>query len=95
MIQEIKEPIKKSALLVMVVTNKEELVVKLKAHGRREIREFKVLKEVTSRIKTLHLTRSNFSLFRELLCRIPWEMRHKTIDRVSRYPHSHTRDSWV
>lgn len=77
MVQVIKEPIKKSALLVMVVINKEELVVTLKSHGRHEMKEFKVLQEVTSRITTLHLTKANFSLFTELLCRIPWEMRQQ------------------
>jgi len=73
MIQAISKPVKESALLVMVINK--ELVVKLKADGRHEMKEFKDLKEATSRITTLHFTRANFSLFRELLCRIPWEKR--------------------
>ena len=72
MIQVINEPIKESALLVMMVINKEKPVVKPKADSRHEMTEFKVTK-MNSRITTLLLTRANISLFWELLCRIPWD----------------------
>lgn len=72
MIQLINAPIKESVLLVKVVINKEELVMKPKADGRHEMKEFKVTR-MNSRITILHLTKANFSLFRELLCRIRWD----------------------
>lgn len=49
MIQVTNEPIKESALLAMVVINKEKLVVKPKADGRHEMKEFKVTR-MNSRI---------------------------------------------
>lgn len=72
MILAINEPIKESALLVTVLIGKEKLVVKPRAVGRHEMKQFKVTR-MNSRITTLHLTRTNFSLFWELLCRIPWD----------------------
>lgn len=80
MMQVINEPITESALLVTVVINKEKLVGKPKADGRHETKEFKVTR-MNSRITTLHLSRPNFSLFRELLCKILWDS--KASARVS------------
>lgn len=93
MIQVINKAIKQSALLVMVITNKEKLVVKSKANSRHEMKEFKVTR-MNARITALDLTRANFTLFWELLCRIPWES--KASDKsFSHYLHSHIGESWA
>lgn len=92
-IQVINEPIKESALLVLVVINEAKLVVKPKADGRHEMKTFKVTR-MNSIITALHLTRANFSLFWKLFCRIPWYS--KASDKsFSHYPHSHIGESWV
>jgi len=75
-----EEPTRKGALLDLVLTNKEGLVVDVKAGGRlscsdHEMVEFRILHGGSmgiSRIKTLNFRRANFGLFKELLGGIPW-----------------------
>jgi len=81
LMQVVEEPTSKSALLDLVLTNKEGLVEDVKAGGRlgcsdHEMVEFRILREgsrAISRIKTLDLRRTNFGLFKELLGGIPWD----------------------
>jgi len=80
LMQVVKEPTRRGALLDLVLTDKEGLVEDVKAGGRlgcsdREVVEFRILcggSRGISRIKTLDFRRANFGLFKELLGGILW-----------------------
>jgi len=80
LMQVVEEPTRQGALLDLVLTHKECLVEDVKVGGRlgcsdHEMVEFGILhggSRAISRIKTLDLSRANFSLFKELLGGIPW-----------------------
>jgi len=80
LMQVVKEPTRKGALLDLVLTNKEGLVEDVKVGGRlgcsdHEIVEFRILSggsRAISRIKTLDLRRADFGLFKKPLGGIPW-----------------------
>jgi len=80
MMQVVGEPTRKSALLDLVLTNKEGLVEDVKAGGSlscsdHEMVEFRILRggsRAISRIKTLDFRRANFGFFKQLLGAIPW-----------------------
>ncbi|GAB0183842.1 hypothetical protein GRJ2_000849500 [Grus japonensis] len=77
--QVIQEPMRRGAMLDLVLTNKEGLVGNVKLKGSRgcsdhEIMKFKILRAVRrvhSKLTTLEFRRADFSLFRDLLGRVP------------------------
>lgn len=80
LIQMIKEPTRKDALLDLILTNEAELVVDVKVGGRlgctdHETMQFRIQSGgsgVKSRTATLNFRRAVFSHFRDLPGRIPW-----------------------
>ncbi|GAB0198633.1 hypothetical protein GRJ2_002328700 [Grus japonensis] len=81
LLQVIEEPMRRGAMLDLVLTNKEGLVGDMKLKGSlgcsdHETVEFKILRAVRrahSKLTTLDLRRADFGLFRDLLGRIPWD----------------------
>ncbi|GAB0176029.1 hypothetical protein GRJ2_000068100 [Grus japonensis] len=77
----IEEPTKRSAMLDLVLTNKEGLVgnVKLKGslgcsdHEMVEFKIFRAARRAHSKLTTLKLRRADFGVFRDLLGRVPWD----------------------
>ncbi|GAB0181373.1 hypothetical protein GRJ2_000602600 [Grus japonensis] len=82
LLQVIEEPLRRGAMLDLVLTNKEGLVgnVKLKgSHGcsDHEMVEFEILRAVRrvhSKLTALDFRGADFALFRDLLGRVPWEV---------------------
>ena len=78
LLQVIEEPMRRGAMLDLVLTNKEGLVgnVKLKGslgYSDHEVVEFKILRAVRkahSKLTTLDFRRTDFGLFRDLLGRV-------------------------
>ncbi|KAM9591189.1 uncharacterized protein ACIBXB_006085 isoform 1-T2 [Morphnus guianensis] len=81
LLQVIEEPMRRGAMLDLVLTNKEGLVgnVKLKASlgcSDHEMAEFKILRAARrahSKLTTLDFRRADFGFFRYLLGRVPWD----------------------
>ena len=77
----IEEPTRRSALLVLMLTNKEGLVGDVKVEGSlgcsdHEVVEFRILRggsRAKSKITTLDFRKSDFDLFKGLLSRFPWD----------------------
>ncbi|PKU36537.1 glycerol kinase [Limosa lapponica baueri] len=81
LLQMVEEPMRKGAMLDLILTNKEELVGKVKFKGSlscsdHEMAEFKILRaarRVCSKLATLDFMRADFDLLRDLLGRVTWE----------------------
>ncbi|GAB0208733.1 hypothetical protein GRJ2_003339000 [Grus japonensis] len=81
LLQVIEEPMRRGAMLDLVLANKEGLVGDVKLKGSlgcsdHEMVEFKILRAVRrahSKLTTLDFRRADFGLFRDLLGRIPWD----------------------
>ena len=81
LLQVMEEPMRRGAMLDLVLTNKEGLVGNVKLKGSlgcsdHEMVEFKILKAVRrahSKLNTLAFRRADFGLFRDLLGRVPWD----------------------
>ncbi|GAB0203516.1 hypothetical protein GRJ2_002817200 [Grus japonensis] len=81
LLQVIKEPMRRGAMLDLVLTNKERLVGNVKLKGSlgcsdHEMVEFKILRAVRrthGKLTTLDFRRADFGLFRDLLGRMPWD----------------------
>ncbi|GAB0204924.1 hypothetical protein GRJ2_002958000 [Grus japonensis] len=81
LLQVIEEPTRRGAMLDLVLTSKEGLVGDVKLKGSlgcsdHEMVEFKILRAARrahSKLTTLDFRRADFSLFRDLLSRIPWD----------------------
>ena len=79
--QVIQEPVRKGAMLSLVLTNKEGLMSNVKLadsldcsdHEMVEFKILRVLKRVHSKLATQNFRRADFELFRELLGRVTWE----------------------
>ncbi|PKU39572.1 dtw domain-containing protein 2 [Limosa lapponica baueri] len=80
-LQMIEEPMRKGAMLDLVLTNKEGLVGNVKFKGSlgcsdHEMVEFKILRaarRVCSKLATLHFRRADFELLRDLIGRVAWK----------------------
>ncbi|GAB0202999.1 hypothetical protein GRJ2_002765500 [Grus japonensis] len=86
LLQVIEEPMRRGAMLDLILTNKEGLVGDVKLKGSlgcsdHEMVEFRIL-----RAATLDLSRADFGLFRDLFGRIPWD---KALEG------SGAQDSWL
>ncbi|GAB0203631.1 hypothetical protein GRJ2_002828700 [Grus japonensis] len=92
--QVIEEPMRRGAMLDLVLTNKEGLVGDVKLKGSlgcssHQMVEFKILRAVRrarSKLTTLDFRRADFGLFRDMLGRIPWD---KALERRG------AQDSWL
>ncbi|GAB0181349.1 hypothetical protein GRJ2_000600200 [Grus japonensis] len=81
LLQVIEEPMRRGAMLDLVLTNKEGLVGNVKLKGSlgcsdHEMVEFKILRAVRrahSKLTALDFRRADFALFRDLLGRVPWD----------------------
>ncbi|PKU32103.1 dtw domain-containing protein 2 [Limosa lapponica baueri] len=81
LLQMVEEPMRRKAMLDLVITNKEGLVGNVKLKGSlgcsdHEIVEFKILRaarRVRSKLTTLDFKRADFGLLRDLLGRVTWE----------------------
>jgi len=81
LLQVIEEPTRRSAMLDLVLTNKEGPVGNVKLKGSlgcsdHEMIEFKILqaaRRVRSKLATLDFRRTDFGLLWDLLCGIPWD----------------------
>ncbi|PKU27650.1 glycerol kinase [Limosa lapponica baueri] len=81
LLQMVEEPMRKGAMLDLVLTNKEGLVGNVKLKGilgcsDHEMVEFKILRaarRVRSKLTTLEFRRADFGLLRDLIGRVPWE----------------------
>ncbi|GAB0206404.1 hypothetical protein GRJ2_003106000 [Grus japonensis] len=81
LLQVIEEPMRRGAMLDLVLTNKEGLVGDVKFKGSlgcsdHEMVEFKILRAARrahSKLTTLDFSRADFGLLRDLLGRIPWD----------------------
>ncbi|PKU42731.1 adaptin ear-binding coat-associated protein 1 [Limosa lapponica baueri] len=85
--QMVSEPTRESALLDLLLVNREELVEEAEVGGRpghsdHEMIESSILGETrrgVTKTATLDFRRANFDLFRRLLDKIPWEAALKDI----------------
>ncbi|GAB0188273.1 hypothetical protein GRJ2_001292600 [Grus japonensis] len=81
LLQVIEEPMRRDAMLDLVLTNREGLVGNAKVKGSlgcsdHEIVEFKILRAVRrahSKLTNLDFRIADFGLFRDLLGRVPWD----------------------
>ncbi|GAB0209349.1 hypothetical protein GRJ2_003400600 [Grus japonensis] len=81
LLQVIEEPMRRGAMLHLVLTNKEGLVGNVKLKGSlgcsdHKMVEFKILRaarRVHSKLTTLDFRRADFGLSRDLLGRVPWD----------------------
>ncbi|MCQ4179366.1 hypothetical protein FK518_27770, partial [Klebsiella pneumoniae] len=81
LLQVIEEPMRRGAMLDLVLTNKEGLVGNVELKGSlgcsdHEMVEFKILRAVRracSKLSTLDFRRADFGLFRDLLGKVPWD----------------------
>ncbi|GAB0206039.1 hypothetical protein GRJ2_003069500 [Grus japonensis] len=81
LLQVIEEPMRRGAMLHVILTNNGELVGNVKFKGSlgcsdHEMVEFRILRaarRVRSKLTTLHFRRADFGLFRDLLGRVPWD----------------------
>ncbi|GAB0209274.1 mitochondrial enolase superfamily member 1 [Grus japonensis] len=81
LLQGIEEPMRRGAMLDLILTNKEGLVGDVKLKGSlgcsdHEMVEFRILRaarRARSKLPTLDFRRADFGLFRDLLGRIPWD----------------------
>ncbi|GAB0183953.1 mitochondrial enolase superfamily member 1 [Grus japonensis] len=81
LLQVIEEPMRRGAMLDLILTNKEGLVgdVKLKGslgcsdHKMVEFRILRAARRAHSKLTILDFRRADFGLFRDLLGRIPWD----------------------
>ncbi|GAB0203811.1 hypothetical protein GRJ2_002846700 [Grus japonensis] len=81
LLQVVEEPMRRGAMLDLVLTNKEGLVGDVKLKGSlgcsdHEMVEFRILRaarRACSKLTTLDFRRAGFGLFRDLLGRIPWD----------------------
>ncbi|GAB0179473.1 hypothetical protein GRJ2_000412600 [Grus japonensis] len=77
LLQVTEEPMRtRSAMLDLVLTNKEGLLKGSLGCNDHEMVEFKILRaarRVHSKLTTLDFSRADFGLFRDLLGRIPWD----------------------
>jgi len=86
LLQVIEEPMRRGAMLDLVLTNNEVLVGNVKVKGSigcsdHKMVEFKILRaarRVRSKLATLDFRRADFGLLRDLLGRISWD---KGLDR--------------
>ncbi|GAB0199287.1 mitochondrial enolase superfamily member 1 [Grus japonensis] len=89
-----EEPMRRGAMLDLILTNKEGLVGDVKLKGSlgcsdHEMVEFRILRaarRARSKLTTLGFRRADFGLFRDLLGRIPWD---KALEGRG------TQDSWL
>ncbi|GAB0207747.1 hypothetical protein GRJ2_003240400 [Grus japonensis] len=80
LLQVIEEPMRRGAMLDLILTNKEGLVGDVKLKGSlgcsdHEMVEFRILRaarRANSKLTTLDFRRADLGLFRDLLGRIPW-----------------------
>ncbi|GAB0208385.1 mitochondrial enolase superfamily member 1 [Grus japonensis] len=94
LLQVIEEPMRRGAMLDLVLTNKEGLVgdVKLKGslgcsdHEMVEVKILRAARRAHRKLTTLDFRRAGFGLFRDLLGRIPWD---KALEGRG------ARDSWL
>ncbi|GAB0182061.1 mitochondrial enolase superfamily member 1 [Grus japonensis] len=94
LLQVIEEPMRRGAMLDLILTNKEGLVgdIKLKGnlgcsdHKMVEFRIIRAARRACSKLTTLGFRRADFGLFRDLLGRIPWDKALKGRG---------TQDSWL
>ncbi|GAB0185700.1 hypothetical protein GRJ2_001035300 [Grus japonensis] len=81
LLQVIEEPMRRGAMLDLVLTNKEGQVGNVKLKGSlgcsdHKMVEFKILRaarRVHSKLTTLDFRRADFGLFRDLLSRVRWD----------------------
>ncbi|GAB0179062.1 hypothetical protein GRJ2_000371500 [Grus japonensis] len=81
LLQVIEEPMRRGAMLDLILTNKEGLVgdVKLKGslgcsdHKMVEFRILRAVRRAHSKLTALDFRRADSGLFRDLLARIPWD----------------------
>ncbi|GAB0207924.1 hypothetical protein GRJ2_003258100 [Grus japonensis] len=81
LLQVTEEPMRRGAMLDLVLTNKEGLVGDVKLKGSlgcsdQEMVEFRILRAARrahSKLTTLDFRRADFGLLRDLLGRIPWD----------------------
>ncbi|GAB0209035.1 mitochondrial enolase superfamily member 1 [Grus japonensis] len=81
LLQMLEEPMRRGAMLHLVLTNKGGLVGDVKLKGSlgcsdHEMVEFRILRAARrahSKLTTLDFRRADFGLFRDLLGRIPWD----------------------
>ncbi|GAB0181755.1 hypothetical protein GRJ2_000640800 [Grus japonensis] len=81
LLQVTEEPTRRGAMLDLVLINKEVLVgkVKLKSnlgcrdHEMVEFKNLKTVRRAHSKLTALDIRRADFSLFRDLLGRLPWD----------------------
>ncbi|GAB0193476.1 hypothetical protein GRJ2_001812900 [Grus japonensis] len=81
LLQVIEEPLRRGAMLDLILTNKEGLVgdVKLKGslgcsdHEMVEFRILRAMRRARSKLATLDFRGADFGLLRDLLGRIPWD----------------------
>ncbi|GAB0189075.1 hypothetical protein GRJ2_001372800 [Grus japonensis] len=81
LLQVIEEPMRRGAILNLVLTNKEGLLGNVKLKGSlgcsdHETVEFKICRAARrahSKLTTLDLRRADFGLFRDFLGRVPWD----------------------
>ena len=75
------EPMRRGAMLVLVLTNKEGLVGNVKLKGslgcsdleKVDFRTLRAARRAHSKLTTLGFRRADFGLFRGLLSRVPWD----------------------
>ncbi|GAB0199978.1 hypothetical protein GRJ2_002463200 [Grus japonensis] len=81
LLQVIEEPMRRGAMLDLILTNKEGLAGDVKLKGSlgcsdHEMVEFRILRAARrahSKLTTLDFRRADFGLFRDLLGRVPWD----------------------
>ncbi|GAB0205246.1 hypothetical protein GRJ2_002990200 [Grus japonensis] len=81
LLQVLKDPTRRGAMLDLILTNKEGLVGDVKLKGSlgcsdHEMVEFRILRaarRARSKLTTLDFRRADFGLFRDLLGRISWD----------------------
>jgi len=81
LLQVTEQPTRRGAMLDLALTSKEGLVGNMRLKGilgcsDHKMVEFKILKaarRARSKLTTLDFRRADFGLFRDLLCRVPWD----------------------
>ncbi|GAB0206625.1 mitochondrial enolase superfamily member 1 [Grus japonensis] len=81
LVQVLKEPMRKGALLDLLLVNREGLVGEVAIGGRlghsdHEVVEFKIFgdrRKTATKTSTLDMGRADFRLLRELVSQVPWE----------------------
>ena len=81
LMQMVDEPTRRGVLLDFILTNKEGPIEAVKVEGSlscsdHDVVEFRIScgwNRIPSRITTLHFSKANFGVFKQLLGEIPWE----------------------